>query len=155
MNGLRRRQFLQISGVTVTASLAGCGAVGRTEPPQRWVEELGVSNLHSETHTVSVLLLRDGEPVYWRSMETEPYNEEEQRAGGGRFEGYPTEPGPYVLYVRLDSQPRSMWKRFTLADHDHECLELEIHVGDDRDIGEQSSEPPELHLLVADQCDDD
>jgi hypothetical protein len=75
-----------------------------------------------------VLLLVDGEPVYWASKEATPT--EDGTLGGAVFEGYPTEPGDYVLHAHIDSQPRSEWECFDFAEYDVSCLGILIVIGD-------------------------
>jgi len=47
----------------------------------------------------------------------------------GEFDGFPTDPGNYVLYVWRDDQPRSEWTQVDFSESDRSCLNLTIFIG--------------------------
>lgn len=87
-----------------------------------------VTNYDRRPHTVHVLILDDGNPVYWASKRV-PAGDETS-PGSVRFEGYPTEPGDSVLHVRTDSQPKSGRERLDFGERTASCIGLDIGIGD-------------------------
>ena len=128
MSPLSRRTVLTLGGTALCTGLAGCATLGEASPADTRLHELTVANHESEPHTVHVLLLEDGEPVYMASREVEGRTDPD-RVPGGEFEGYPTEAGSYVLYAWRDDQPRPEWRRFDFSEYDVDCVEIAIHVG--------------------------
>lgn len=137
MFSLNRREILQLGGVSLGVGTAGCTSVGiNSSGPPRLVK-LTIGNHDPEPYTVYVMLLKDGEPVFWNVMDADAANPDTNRPGGGRLEGYPTEADSYVLYAWRDDQPRSDWQRFDFGDHDAECVGIYIQIGYfDSDTGE-------------------
>ena len=131
-----RRRTLQMGGSAIVAGLAGCGAFGRGSPPDPTLGDIEVTNLDFRSHTVSVLVLDAEEPVYWAEMDAsaaEPEADDSSdvaRAGGGSFEGFPTDVGEYVLYAWRDRQPASKWESFDFSEVDASCVGLDIQIGD-------------------------
>jgi len=136
MARLTRRRTLQLGSVTLGGAIAGCTALGDGDSETLTLGELHVDNLDFESHTVSVLFLDGENPVYWDTMDASPAESEEDDAtdvavaGGGIFEGYPTEVGNYVMYAWRDQQPRSEWEQFDFREHDGSCIGVEIKIGD-------------------------
>ena len=133
MSPCTRRRILQLNSVVLGGSLAGCTR-SRDEPSSSTTEirlnVLQAVNRDQQPYTIHVLLVENGEPVYWKSAEVSPYNPAENRLGGGQFEAYPTDPGEYVLYAWRDDQPRDEWRQSDLRDHDAPCANIVIMIGD-------------------------
>lgn len=138
MSPLTRRTLLRLGGVTFAGGLAGCNAFGQQSSKTPRLGELAVTNYDPRPHTVHVLLLDDGEPVYWASTQVSPA--EDGALGGARFEEFPTEPRNYVLHVRADSQPQAKWESFDFSEYEVSCLGIKIAIGDDNqtDTGDVS-----------------
>ena len=136
MPRLTRRKTLQTSGSALVAGLAGCGALDGDPAPDPTLGEIDVTNLDFRAHTVSVLVLDDDEPVYSAEMDVSAAEPEATdpsdvaTAGGGSFEGFPTEVGEFVLYAWRDRQPASKWERFDFREKSVSCLGLDVQIGD-------------------------
>jgi hypothetical protein len=128
MPSLTRRTALRSGGAILAGGLTGCTEFDQESSRTPRLGELVVVNYDSRSHMVHVLLLVDGDPVYWASKEATP--REDGMLGGAVFEGYPTEPGNYVLHVRIDNQRRSEWARFDFGEYDVSCLGIQIAIGD-------------------------
>lgn len=128
MYSLTRRTLLRLGGVALAGVLAGCNTLEQqfSTPPQ--LGKLSVINYDPRPHTVHVLLLDDGEPVYWDSKEVNPAEDGEH--GGTHFTKLPTAPSNYVLQVRADSHPDSKWEHFDFSEYDASCISIKISVGD-------------------------
>lgn len=106
-----RRKALQLSGSAILAGLAGCSTLDSGSAPDTTLGEIEVTNLNFRPHTVSVLIIDDDEPVYSAEMDAgaaEPEVDDSSdvtTAGGGSFEGFPTEVEESVLYAWCDRQP--------------------------------------------------
>ncbi|MFP8957569.1 hypothetical protein ACLI4Y_12635 [Natrialbaceae archaeon A-CW3] len=110
-----RRRALQCGSVVLAGTLAGCLDRFRSDPetvPR--LSQLSVANMDSSPATVSALVLEDGDPVFHDRLEADAL--EGNRAGGGEFDGYPTEPGQYEIYAWYDDQSRSEWGHIDLGD---------------------------------------
>jgi hypothetical protein len=133
---LTRRKALQTGGSAIAAGLAGCSALDRGASPDLTLGEIEVENLDFRPHAVSVAILDDEEPVYWAEMDVsaaEPEADDSSgvaAAGGGSFEGFPSQVGGCRLYAWRDEQPTSEWEVFDFNSVDASCLGLNIHVGD-------------------------
>lgn len=79
-------------------------------------------------HEISVLLLEDGEPLYWDSRSISAFPEDDGRAGSYDFEGFPTNHGTYTLYAWRNHQPRSEWETLDIGEISEECIEIIIIV---------------------------
>ncbi|WP_157526133.1 hypothetical protein [Halorientalis sp. IM1011] len=153
-----RRQALQLSGCAVVAGLAGCGVLNRDSTPSPTLGEIGVTNLDFRPHTVSVLILDEGEPVYSAEMDVAAAKPEVDdstdvaTAGSGSFEGFPTKVEGSVLYAWRDRQPVSKWEKFDFQDKTTSCLGLNVHIGD-----VSQSRPGDVSILYttnSDTCKD-
>lgn len=127
MPSITRRNTLQFSGAFLALGVAGCTEISPDSSEASRLAGLHVGNYDRESYIVHVLLVEDGEPAYWDKMEIEPVDE--HRLGGGNFDGYPTDPGNYVLYVWRDDQSRSEWTQVDFDNHDRSCLDLTILIG--------------------------
>lgn len=154
---LTRRSAIKLGVLTASVGFAGCSALaGQNTPTQVRLVDLFVINLDASPHTVHVLVQANGDPVYWNSMEAEAFDSEEERAGGGAFEGYPTEPGKYDVYARYDGLPPGEWGRFEFSsiansysgDAEIPCIGLYIRIGR---LGDESN-PPRLSISKSVTC---
>lgn len=139
MVSVSRRRLLQAFGGISLASLAGCANFDDASEKRPRLRKLTAMNRDPNPHTVHVRILEDDTPLY-RATKQLPSTE---IAGvpGVVFEGYPTDPGNYVLQVRLSSHPQSEWKTYAFQEFDTDCLKLTItvdtpprHAGYDDDI---------------------
>lgn len=122
---LSRRKVLILSGTALSAGIAGCSTVAVLSTETR-LGDLRVENYLSEPHTIRILILEDGEPVYWNAVELEAVSD--GRTYVEYLEGYPTREGSFVLYAWMDAQPKSEWQRLDLGEYDNSCLNLSIAI---------------------------
>ncbi|SIS05565.1 hypothetical protein [Natronorubrum daqingense] len=147
MVGRSRRNVLRIAGVSIATVSAGCASLQNLTSGETRIEGLAIHNTDYEEYTGYVLLVDGEDPVYFDSMELEPFSEEENTAGGGLFEGYPSNPGEYTLYAWLDDQSRSEWAQFDVTERDT-CTKITIIVeGPDRE--------GEVKIVSTAGCSDD
>lgn len=131
-----RRNALQLGGGILGIIGSGCTALEDESPEETYLNDLTVLNRDRTEYTLFVLMIKGEKPVYWNSVDVDAYSEEEDRAGGGEFTNYPTDPGSYSLYVWRDDQPRSEWEQVDFDEFDHPtggCVEIMIMVGDASD----------------------
>ena len=126
MSRLTRRKTLQLGGAVLATGLAGCSAF-EEESQTAVLGKLEAVNNDGRSHTLHVLLLDDGNPVYWDSKEVLPADE--SGLGFARFEGYPTEPDGYALHVRIETQPKSGWEQFDFDQPNTTCYGFLLSVG--------------------------
>ncbi|WP_416838086.1 hypothetical protein [Haloferax sp. DFSO52] len=126
MPALTRRDALRRGGVALTVGLAGCTTASQQSSQTPQLGELDVLNYDPVPHTIHVVLLDAGEPVYWASADVSPAKNGE--LGGVEFVDLPTEPGEYVLHVRADDQPKSEWETFDFGEYEVECLGIQIKI---------------------------
>lgn len=122
---LSRRALLHGAGVSLVGSVTGCAGLGTT--PQ--LGQLGVTNYDTRSHAVHVLLFEGESLVYWTSKRVPPA--EGDVLGTAVFEGYPSEPDPGRLLVRLDGQSLVAAERFDFAEYDVDCLGLQLEIGEE------------------------
>lgn len=120
--GLPRRRFVAIAGGGV-ASLSGCAARGSDEIR---IGYLAVESEHAEPQHVQVLLLVDGEPVYWRTVHADGFDEEANAVGGEILADYPDEPDAYVCYAKRNGGDG--WKSADLTELDAGCCQVIVKV---------------------------
>lgn len=141
-----RRALLAAGGVGLATALSGCvaslsgtGSSGSAAGTR--VADLTVSNHDDRAHAVHVLVLADGEPTYWRSVDAAA--KKGNTVDGTRLEGFPAEAGDFTLVVRVDDAPKEEWARFRLDEYSADCVRLDVKVGhgsasengvDDRDV---------------------
>ena len=123
-----RRDMLRLAGGASLFGLAGCGAIGNESSTTPQFGSLWVQNFDHRPHTVHVMIREGGDVVYWRTKEATAASES-QESGGVVFEEYPTEPGEYELFVRLDDGRRSEWRTFDFGEFDASCIGLTIQIG--------------------------
>lgn len=129
MGSVTRRRAVRVLGACLVGGSAGCTAFGRDAREFPELYRLRASNSDTRPHTVHVVLLEDGEPVYWDSGDLQP--REDGVVDSVTFEGYPTDAAPYVLHARIDEQPRSEWRTVEFATFDQPCLSLDLEIGDE------------------------
>ncbi|WP_458207644.1 hypothetical protein [Haladaptatus sp. NG-SE-30] len=84
-------------------------------------------NFDDEPHTVHVLLRRDGETVYRKSLRLKAGRSDDPSEG--TFDGYPAESGADVLYAWRDDQPEDQRRKLDFREYETECIGFQIHVG--------------------------
>lgn len=92
---------------------------------------LAVENEHSDSQEVQVLLVEDGEPVYWRTVSADGFDEEANTVGGKIMDGYPERPGEYVVYATRDGDEP---KKADLTELDSDCCQVIIKIRRDGSI---------------------
>ena len=143
---LSRRRLLQSAAPVVGGGVAGCTDLhaGRASPPT--VELLEAQNENPASHSVSVLLLTDGEPLFGETVRLEPYDPETNQLRTARFGGYPTDEPVETIYAWRDDQPRDDWQKADLTESGHDCEELYIRIRNKESV---SGEPLTLrHSLT-------
>lgn len=134
-----RRDLLRITSVTVAGSLAGCtgdgGFLSQSQEDPLELAGVEIQNTGPEPHTVHVMFIRDGKPIYWRSKRVPGATDES--AGFTTLEGFPTEPEDAVFFARADGQQFVEKNRRNISDFDASCLVLRVQLEPD----DQSSEP--------------
>lgn len=143
-----RRQFLQLGGTALAAGLAGCSMLDREPADETRITELMVVNHNERRHTVHALLQDDDEVVYWSSIQATPAKKDANRAGGGKFTGYPTSTGADELYVKADNQPNGTWTTARIDDSDVPCVHFVIHLG-----AQSDSQPEDVTINRQHPCD--
>ena len=127
-----RRDLLRTGGLAVAGGLAGC-STDPPAPPEFRIGERKLMNTHEQPHSGTVFLFDDGEPVYRETIEAEAASG--NQAGGGAFEGYPTEPGWYELYGWHGAAGEDEWARlafdpdsFSGAGDEPPCVEVILMI---------------------------
>ncbi|WP_460917901.1 hypothetical protein [Salinarchaeum chitinilyticum] len=130
MPSLTRRNVLQAASTSAVVGLAGCSllADSSSQPPE--LGSIEVLNDDDSPHTVQVLLLEDGTPVFWRSVRLAGASAD--ASSFAEFEQQPTGPEPYVIYARLGEASPSAWRRLDVGQYSTACIGISIQV-DDRD----------------------
>lgn len=132
---MNRRVFLIAAGTALSAAVSGCqdDSEFTSHPEDIRLTRLDYLNFDPKSYNLHVLLLRDGEPVYWRSRETQSADTRDD----GTFSGYPTEPAPYELYARLGEDSRSEWQMTDFrtdmrvaGDPDYVCYHVRLTIRD-------------------------
>lgn len=153
-----RRKVLQLGGSALVTGLSGCGTLLGDSAPDPTLGELEVTNLDLRPHTVSVLVLDGDEPVYSAEVDVEaaePATDGSSgvtTAGGGSFEGFPTDVEGHVLHAWRDTQPTSEWGTFDFQEVSASCFGLDIQIGDT-----QQSNPGDVSIWYttdSDVCED-
>lgn len=149
---LSRRHLLSLSAVGA-AGLAGCGGTNARNADENATDDrstggsteastsggtgntasLGyvrVSNRHDATHTMHVLVERDGEVVFWSSYEL---GTESNRATKSVDGPWTTDQANYTVHFRTDE--REEWRTFSTAKTDLSCYGLEGKVDADGKLG--------------------
>lgn len=135
-----RRAFLAATGSALVGVLGGCQADTRASPPPDEVRviDLRYQNWDRRPCRLHVLLLEDGDPVYWTTKDVVPAERQDDGSllvQARPFEGYPTEPAPCVLHTRLEQAPPSDWATTEFegtgsvsGDPAYLCVETEIRI---------------------------
>ncbi|GAA0231494.1 hypothetical protein GCM10009000_053500 [Halobacterium noricense] len=85
-------------------------------------------NFDDEPHTVHVLLRRDGETAYRKSLRLKAGRSDDP--SGSKFEAYPAESGADVLYAWRDDQSKDQRRKLDFSEYETECIGFQILVGD-------------------------
>jgi len=136
MNEYTRRRLVGIGGAVAVSAVAGCtggeqsadaGATG--DGPV--LETISLENLDDSDHTVDVILRWSDEIDYWTTHELDAIGD----GDGGSLtlsDGWQTEPGEFLLTVRLDDDSRARFSSTQLPDR--ECLNLLVMVSRDAEL---------------------
>ncbi|MGZ0745579.1 hypothetical protein [Haloparvum sp. AD34] len=117
----KRRTFL---GLVTTSAVAGClGNNSEAELP-----EILVENLSSEERTVHLLVTDGGEPIFWRTVIADPFDEEANQVGGEVLDWSPDGAGEYVVHARFehDEEP----ERFDVREYGADCYRVFVHISE-------------------------
>lgn len=115
-------------------SFAGCSVFGSEESSAVSVTEIEFRNRLDREVDVSVLLLDDGEAVYWKTVSVgappEPF---------AALDDLPGESGDYVLYAHVPETDvdQSVRVDLTEAVEDWSCLTIYLEVTSTQSDGEQ------------------
>ncbi|MDZ5812229.1 hypothetical protein U4E84_12840 [Halorubrum sp. AD140] len=153
---MRRRTVLATTGLALVGTTSGCQSGAETSPPPEDVRvtDMRYRNADRRPYRLHVLLLEDGEPVYWTAEDVPPA----ETQGDGEllvreraFEEYPTDPARYELHARLSGDPRSEWVSTDFrevdsvaGDPEYRCFDVVLGIRDG-----------ELHLLRSGEWPDD
>lgn len=116
MAATTRRRFLQSLGAVGLTGVAGCSAIDSAGDGGQRLGAVGVFNDTDDALSVSILIVRDGEKLYWRTHEL---------ATDGSLHVEPPDYDPgrgqYTVAARVDGGPSAV----------HEVSETENTVGGD------------------------
>jgi len=146
MSLLTRRRLLVSVVPAVGGGVAGCTGLGAVQRSAPTIEHLEAQSENPEPHTVSVLLLADGEPLFAETVDLPPYNPETNRIRTQIFEGYPTDEPVETLYAWRDDQPRDDWQEADLTRTDNECEDIIVRIRNENVV---SGEPLTLRHALA------
>lgn len=123
---MKRRALLGISAGAFVG-FAGCSALGsnaETTPSPKPLPFIGLQNWNEESHTLDVLVRRDGEIVHWEQYDLQAAGTTDDgttlKASGeqipaGEFDGCIS--GAYVIDFRLDDEQRNSVEPSRRGDH--------------------------------------
>ncbi|QCJ46436.1 MULTISPECIES: hypothetical protein [Haloprofundus] len=143
-----RRRVLGAFGVGVAGLVSGCasaGVLGESEGSAQ-LGELHLSNSHVDSHSIDLIVRRDGELVHWTSHDLDGV--ENNVSDGETVDlSWSETPGSYVISARLDDA--ESWETFALSDlGDAPCYRLLVKVDHEGRLGIWSMSSP-------DACGDD
>ncbi|RDI72082.1 hypothetical protein [Halopelagius longus] len=170
---LSRRSLLSLSAAGA-AALAGCGGTNARNDDQTATGEptddgqttgasetetattesddrtsLGyvrVVNHHAESHTMHVLVERDGDVAFWSSYRLgTDSNETMKQVDGPWTDGR----GTYTVHFRIDE--REEWRTFDTGKTDFPCYGLEGRIGADGKLGVWVEDTPDACTTTATQ----
>ncbi|WP_083867294.1 hypothetical protein [Natrialba taiwanensis] len=100
--------------------------------------QLQAINHESDAYDLSVEITENGEVVYERAVEIPSAADESTGLGDGKwsgvaFEGYPTEPGSYILHTWRGDQSKEDAVTLDFAAYDQECVQVRVYIGDARE----------------------
>jgi len=152
---MERRAVLATAGPALLGVISGCQSNTGASPPPEDVRliDLRYRNRDQQSYRLNVLLVEDGEPVYWTVKDVVPAETQDDGSlliQARTFEGYPIEPAPYVLYARLEASPPSDWHTTDFeglgsvsGDPEYLCVETEIEIVDSQLNLENDFEVPD------------
>lgn len=140
-----RRELLQFTAPGLLPPASGC--TFENDSTEVRIAEISIGNRGPTPYSIHVLLLEDGEPVYWRSKEVEEFSDEDDRFGGGELTGVPSDSGTYVLYAWRGDRPRSEREERDLGTNDSSCAAVLILVGSESENGRG-----EISIRVSENC---
>lgn len=146
MRPISRREALQIGGVALTTSFAGCASVlGQSGVT---LDAIRVVNKREESHTVHLIVEHDGEIAYWSSFDFPPATtrgDDVIEVDSVTVENeWPDRPGRLVIHARLDGQ--SSWETLSLHEQGSGCHLVQVDV-------ERTDQPPaDVVLFSSPDC---
>jgi len=93
---MNRRSVLQLGGLALAGSVAGCSALSSDSPDTVRVSEVEVRNRVGSPVDVSLLLVDDGELAYWRTKSV-PISPDP----AATFDDLPDAAGEYTLHAQV------------------------------------------------------
>ncbi|SIR80331.1 hypothetical protein SAMN05421858_3818 [Haladaptatus litoreus] len=84
-------------------------------------------NFDDEPHTVHVLLYKDGETAYRKSLRLEAGRSDDPSES--KFGDYPAESGADVLYAWRDDQSEEQRRELDFSEYETECIGFKVLVG--------------------------
>lgn len=153
---LSRRSALQLGGTALIGGLAGCSAFGKDASPMGRLTEPHITNWVEQAFEVDVHLLAAGNTVYWQTVQVDardPDAGEHGQLGGARLDGFPDNPGEYVLYARLVSVEDDEPVRSNLAavaeEADVSRLLVDLHIDT---VGPRGGAHPSVSIAYSLDC---
>lgn len=129
-----RREALALSGVIGVAVGSGCLGLFESVRDTR-IDSLLVSNFTTESRTIHLEILHEGEPELAEDITVpeateDPPGRADIVPGEETVGGLPDGAGPYVLQSWTEREGRDTLRSLDLRDYDHECVEIMVQVGD-------------------------
>ncbi|GAB7094243.1 hypothetical protein JCM30237_13950 [Halolamina litorea] len=126
-------------GVAAGVGLAGCSS--GPKPVEFRILDVELLNTHEEPHSGTLLVVEDGEPIYRSTIDAD--GAEDPQAGGGLFEGLPTEPGRYELYGWHQNAASDEWAHLSfdagsLPADGVPCVDVILMIEPGREAGVRS-----------------
>ena len=149
-----RRSALVAGGLAVAGSIAGCSKLGTDESRPVRLTHPKITNRLARRFDVDLHLLDAGETVYWRTVAVDARETGgNEQYGGAVLDGFPDEPGEYVLHARLVSVEADEPARSDLANvaarFDQSCLRLAVDI----DVsGPKGGEHPSVSIAYSRDC---
>lgn len=141
---ITRRTILGSCGGGVLIAVAGCASIqSKSAEHQVTFSDIHIENWHEKPHTVSIIIYRDDELVYWKTVNV--------GARGGEapssitFEDHPTESGNYRLLAKLKNDSFDSWQESTFDQYDG-CISVSVW------IGSPSQNQGALNILTSGEC---
>jgi hypothetical protein len=120
---MRRRHFVSLLGTTIVGGCLSSGS-SSTSPA---LGKVSIVNHGYESHTVHVLIERNGEPIYWADHSATAGDD--TGPGGAVIPCvWGNKTGKYVVRARLDE--RTNWRSINIDDYNSEIIGLSLQIGD-------------------------
>lgn len=122
-----RRRVLGLAGVLSLGGLAGCAGWTDDGPEPYQFVSITINNNTNERQTVELVVVENERLVYGASPTVSASGNSDGQSER-ELSGYPTEPGTYSFYVRLDENGTTEWKRFRPDDIAVPCLKMILDI---------------------------